>query len=266
MPPLALIFLLVVLVGTATRLWLAQRQIAAVTRHRAQVPEPFAQAIAPADHHKAADYTVARTRLGRIDTVLDALVVLYLTLGGGVQTLDQLVQRRVPSEPWHGALVILSVLLLVAVIGLPLSLWSTFKLEAKFGFNRTTLALFAMDRLKGLLLALLIGGPLLLAALTLMHHAGSLWWLYVWGLWLCVSLLLTWAYPALIAPAVQSLQPVGRRGAADPHRGLAGSLRLCFPGRVCDRWLPALRAWQCVLHRHRSRQAHRVLRHLARHA
>ncbi len=208
MPALTLLFVLAVLAGTLTRLWLANRQIAAVTRHRSQVPEPFAQSVSPADHHKAADYSVARTRLGRLDTVIDAIVLLGLTLGGGINAIDQL-WRRVPlGEPWHGALVILSVLLLVGLIGLPLSLWSTFKLEARFGFNRSSLALFFADRLKGLLLGLAIGGPLLLAALELMGHSGALWWIYVWALWLIVSLGLTWAYPALIAPLFNRFSPL----------------------------------------------------------
>ena len=208
MPALTLLFVMAVLAGTLTRLWLANRQIAAVTRHRSQVPEPFAQSVSPADHHKAADYSVARTRLGRLDTVIDAIVLLGLTLGGGINAIDQL-WRRVPlGEPWHGALVILSVLLLVGLIGLPLSLWSTFKLEARFGFNRSSLALFFADRLKGLLLGLAIGGPLLLAALELMGHSGALWWIYVWALWLIVSLGLTWAYPALIAPLFNRFSPL----------------------------------------------------------
>src|SRR5580692_4996874 len=105
MPLLTAIFLLAVVAGTATRLWLAQRQIAAVTRHRSQVPEPFAQSISPTDHHKAADYAVARTRLGRIDTVIDAAVLLALTLGGGITVLDRLWRRLPLGEPWHGALV-----------------------------------------------------------------------------------------------------------------------------------------------------------------
>ena len=208
MQPLTLIFLLAVLAGTATRLWLAQRQIAAVIRHRTQVPEPFAQTVSAADHLKAAEYAVARTRLGRIDTVIDAVVLLGLTLGGGIQSIDQAWQRVPLGEPWHGAVVILSVLLLLALIGLPLSVWSTFKVEARFGFNRTTVALFFMDRLKGLLLGLAIGGPLLLAALALMHRGGALWWLYVWALWLIVSLGLTWAYPALIAPLFNRFSPL----------------------------------------------------------
>ncbi len=208
MQPLSLTFLLVVLAGTATRLWLASRQIAAVTRHRTQVPEPFAQSISAADHLKAADYAAARTRLGRIDTVIDAVVLLDLTLGGGIAAIDRLCGLAGLPEPWHGALVILAVLLVVAVIGLPLSLWSTFKVEASFGFNRTTIGLFVMDRLKGLALGLLIGAPLLLAALELMRHAGSLWWLCVWALWLSVSLGLTWAYPALIAPLFNRFLPL----------------------------------------------------------
>jgi STE24 endopeptidase len=202
------IFLLAVVAGTVTRLWLANRQIAAVTRHRAQVPEPFAQTVSPADHHKAADYSVARTRLGRIDAVLDAVVLLGLTLGGGINAIDRQWLRLPLGEPWHGALVILSVLLIVGLIGLPLSLWSTFKVEARFGFNRTSVALFFVDRLKGLLLGLAIGGPLLLAALELMGHSGALWWLYVWALWLIVSLGLTWAYPALIAPLFNRFSPL----------------------------------------------------------
>ncbi len=208
MQPLTLIFLLAVAAGTATRLWLANRQIAAVTHHRARVPEPFQESVSPAEHHKAADYSVARTRLGRIDTLLDAAVLLGLTLGGGMQAIDQLWMRLALPEPWHGALVILSVLLLVGLIGLPLSLWSTFKVEARFGFNRSTVALFFVDRLKGLLLGLAIGGPLLLAALELMGHGGRLWWLYVWAMWLLVSLGLTWAYPALIAPLFNRFSPL----------------------------------------------------------
>ena len=208
MQPLTVLFLLAVAAGTLTRLWLASRQIAAVTRNRGQVPVPFAQAVSPADHHKAADYSVARTRLGRIDTVIDAVVLLLLTLGGGITLIDQLWRRLTLPEPWHGALVILSVLLIVGLIGLPLSLWSTFKVEARFGFNRTTVTLFFVDRLKGLLLGLAIGGPLLLAALELMGHSGRLWWIYVWTLWLIVSLGLTWAYPALIAPLFNRFSPL----------------------------------------------------------
>jgi STE24 endopeptidase len=138
----------------------------------------------------------------------DAIVLLILTLGGGIEAIDRVWKLLPISEPWHGTLVILSVMLVVGLIGLPLSLWSTFRLEARFGFNRTTLGLFVLDRLKGIVLALVIGGPLLVAALELMRHAGTLWWLYVWALWLSVSLGMTWAYPALIAPLFNRFSPL----------------------------------------------------------
>src|SRR3984885_15417011 len=115
MPLLTWMFLLAVAAGTVTRLWLANRQIAAVTRHRAQVPEPFAQSVSPADHHKAADYSVARTRLGRIDTLIDAIMLLALTLGGGIEAIDRLWKLTPLAEPWHGSVVILSVMLVVGL-------------------------------------------------------------------------------------------------------------------------------------------------------
>ncbi len=135
-------------------------------------------------------------------------MLLILTLGGGIEASDRLWKLVPIGAPWHGCLVILSVILLVGLIGLPLSLWSTFRLEARFGFNRTTPALFFADRIKGLALGLGIGAPLLLAALALMRHAGALWWIYVWALWLTVSLLMTWAYPALIAPLFNRFSPL----------------------------------------------------------
>jgi len=208
MPPLTWIFLLAVAAGTGIRLWLANRQIAAVTRHRAQVPEPFAHSVPSAAHHKAADYSVARTRLGRIDTVIDAVVLLGLTLGGGIDALDRLWLRAALPEPWHGAVVVLSVLLVVGLIGLPLSLWSTFQVEARFGFNRTTVALFFVDRLKGLVLGLAIGAPLLLAALELMRHSGALWWVYVWALWLNRIAGIDLGISGADRTTIQSIQPL----------------------------------------------------------
>ncbi len=158
--------------------------MAAVTRHRAQVPEPFAQAISEADHHKAADYAVARTRLGRLDTVLDALVLLGLTVGGGITAIDHLSRRLALAEPWHGAIVVLAVLL-VGIADRPAAVpVEHVPAGSPLRIQSHDSGLFVLDRLKGLALGLIIGGPLLLAALALMQHAGALWWLYVWAQWL----------------------------------------------------------------------------------
>jgi STE24 endopeptidase len=208
MPWLTVLFVLAVIVGTALQLWLAGRQVAAVAAHRARVPEPFGEQISPTDHAKAADYTIATVRLRRIETVFDALVLLALTLGGGLAAIDALWRRTGWSQPWLGTAVILTLLGVTGLLGLPFSLWRSFRLEARFGFNRLTLRLFIVDRLKSLVLAAVIGGPLVLIVLSLMQRAGPLWWLWAWALWLAVMLLMSWAWPVLIAPLFNTFKPL----------------------------------------------------------
>lgn len=194
--------------GTVLRLWLGSRQTASARAHRESVPEPFAGEVSADEHRKAADYTIARVRLGAIDTLIDAGLALAFTLGGGIAAVDGLWRRTGWEEPWLGAGVIATVLAAMWVIGLPLSLWRTFRTEAAFGFNRTTPALYALDRLKGLGVALVLGGPLLLAVLWLMARAGRAWWIYAWLVWVAVSLFLAWAWPAFIAPLFNRFSPL----------------------------------------------------------
>ena len=166
------IFILAVLAGVALDLWLTQRQATAVAEHRGEVPAPFAASISPEEHRKAADYTIAKLRFGRIGTVVDAAVLLVLTIGGGIALVDGLWRRTGLAEPWLGIAVIATIALIAQLLGLPFSLWRTFRLEARFGFNRTTPALFLSDLGKGLALAVALGGPLLIATLLLMERAG----------------------------------------------------------------------------------------------
>ena len=194
------LFVLAVLVGLGLELWLAQRQAAAVARHRGTVPQPFAASISAEEHAKAADYTIAKVRFGRISLGVDALLTLLLTIGGGLAALDALWGRVHLREPWLGLAVIASAALVIRLVGMPLSLWRTFALEARFGFNRTTVALYLSDLAKSVALAVVLGGPLVLATLALMERAGRWWWLAAWGLWLGVMLLIAWAWPAFIAP------------------------------------------------------------------
>jgi len=205
---IAPLFVVALVVGSLLRLWLSARQIAAVSAHREHVPEPFADTIPLADHQKAADYTIAKVRLSRLAVVLEAAVALALTLGGGIATLDALWARAGWAQPWHGGAVILTVLCVVWLVELPLTLWSTFVLEARFGFNRMTPGLFVADLAKSALLAVLIGGPVVLGALYLMQHAGTLWWIWAWCGWLALTLLMTWAWPAFIAPLFNRFVPL----------------------------------------------------------
>ena len=202
------IFIAAVIISTALELWLSQRQISAVAAHRGQVPTPFANSICAEEHAKAADYTIAKARFGRIGEITNAVITLALTVGGGIAALDTLWRHTGWTQPWLGTAVIGSVFAVTGILTLPLSLWSTFKLEARFGFNRTTPALFIADLAKSLLLTVLLGGPLLLATLTLMERAGQWWWVWAWLLWLAVMFIMTWAYPSFIAPLFNKFSPL----------------------------------------------------------
>jgi STE24 endopeptidase len=201
-------FVAAVAAETLMRLWLGSRQIAAVQAHREQVPEPFRGQITLADQQKAADYTTARVRLARWVTVVEALVKVALTLGGGLAAVDAVWRQTGIDEPWRGACVVASVLLLLQLVGLPFSLWRTFSIEARFGFNRVSPRLYAVDLIKQLLLTVLLGGPLLLATLAFMERAGTRWWLWVWLIWLAWTLVLTWAAPKFIAPLFNRFSPL----------------------------------------------------------
>jgi STE24 endopeptidase len=205
---LTMLFIVAVAATSAVELWLAQRQVAAVLAHRDRVPEPFAHQISGDDHRKAAEYTIARVRFGRIGTVLNAAVTLALTVGGGIAILDALWRGTGWGQPWLGVAMIATVACVTMIVDLPLSLWRTFRLEARFGFNRTTPMLYLVDLGKGLLLAALLGGPLVLATLMLMGHTGRWWWTWVWCAWLAVSLLIIWAWPVLIAPMFNHFSPL----------------------------------------------------------
>jgi len=203
------IFLAALAAALLTRLWLAQRQIRHVRAHREAVPAMFAQSIPLASHQKAADYTVAKARLGIVDTVLDALILLALTLGGALQWLADLWQRVFAVDSiWHGVALILTVFLVRGALGLPLSLYRTFVIEERFGFNRMTLRLFITDLIKGLAVGAVLGVPLLLAVLWLMLAAGPWWWLYVWLVLVVYSLFLQMIYPAVVMPLFNKFSPL----------------------------------------------------------
>jgi STE24 endopeptidase len=194
------LFIGAVVLATALELWLSVRQAENVTRHRGEVPRPFAASVSAQEHAKAADYTIAKVRLGRLVTVVDAALTLALTVGGGIAALDALWRRMHWSQPWLGLAVIASIALLIQLVNQPFSLWRTFALEARFGFNRTTPALYFADLAKSMLIAVVLGAPLLTATLLLMDRAGRWWWVWAWGLWLLVMLIMAWAWPAFIAP------------------------------------------------------------------
>lgn len=206
--PLTIAFLAALALQLALKVWLARRQLHHVRAHRGEVPAAFAGAITPEQHRKAADYTAARTRFGFAALGVSTVVLLLWTLIGGIQWLDTGWRTLGLNVYFTGVGVMLSVALISALIDLPLSIYSTFRLEARFGFNKTTPATFVTDLIKGTVLALVIGAPLAFLALWLMARTGRWWWLAVWALWIGFALLMTWAYPAFIAPLFNKFRPL----------------------------------------------------------
>jgi len=203
------VFIAALALTLGLRLWLARRHIRHIARCRDQVPEDFADHIDLAAHQKAADYSIDKTRLGMIDLTIGALFLLLLTLGGALQALHDAWLRLFDAGGYaQGIALIVSVALISGLIDLPLALYRTFVIEARFGFNKMTLRLFFADLAKQALLGAALGLPLLFCVLWLMHRMGESWWLYVWATWIAFNLLVLTVYPTLIAPLFNRFTPL----------------------------------------------------------
>ena len=206
-PTFSFVFILALCATVALRCWLAARQLKHVAAHREAVPAQFAGRITLGSHQKAADYSMTRTRLGFLSLAIEVAVLLAFTLGGGLQVLHDWWATRLDGLA-YGVALIFSVMAISSLVDLPLSLYTQFVVEEKFGFNRMTLKLFFADLAKQTLLGALIGTPLLLAVLWLMAQAGSLWWLYTWVFWCAFNLLILLIYPIWIAPLFNKFTPL----------------------------------------------------------
>ena len=204
-----IVFFIALALATAVRLWLSRRHIGHIAANRDAVPAEFSGRITLAAHQKAADYTTAKTRLGAIETLAAAALLLAFTLGGGLQLLSEAWERAFVAGAYaHGIALIVSVALISSVVDLPFSLYRTFVIEARFGFNRMSLALFLADLAKFAALGALIGIPLVFFVLWLMARMGGIWWLYVWLTWVAFNLLVVAVYPTLIAPLFNRFSPL----------------------------------------------------------
>lgn len=201
-------FLVALVLSTALRLWLGVRHMRHVRACRGEVPAEFAAQVTLADHERAADYTVAKGRLGLIEILIEATLLLVFTMGGLLQSIDAGLHAWLGMGYAHDLALFAGFALLGFVIGLPMSLYRTFRLESAFGFNKMTMRLWLADLLKAGLLAILIGAPLLLAVLWLMQMMGANWWFYVWLFWMSFNLLVLVLYPTVIAPLFNKFSPL----------------------------------------------------------
>ncbi|MDG0027155.1 M48 family metallopeptidase [Trinickia sp. Y13] len=202
------LFAVMVVAMVSTKLWLASRQIRFVAAHRDAVPRQFAETIKLEAHRRAADYTVVRTRLSMLEIVVGAVLVVALTLLGGVQALDRAVSAWFGQGYAGQIALVAAVVVITSVVDLPFDYYRQFVVEERFGFNRMTRAIFFADLAKGAALGALFGLPLLLVVLWLMGRAGALWWLWAWAVIVAFQMLVLVLYPTLIAPLFNKFEPL----------------------------------------------------------
>ena len=210
MSDITLAFLALVLFNLTIRFWLYQRQAVSVIRHRSRVPEAFATAIGLDDHQKAADYTVAKIRLGQMQLWVETVWLLALTLGGGINSLyGWALDLTAADTPLLTGLIFLAMLGVASgAIDLPFAIYRQFGLEARFGFNRMTPGLFVTDLMRSTLVGALIALPILSLLIWLLQNAGPTTWIWAWLIWMGFNTLLLFLYPVLIAPLFNKFTPM----------------------------------------------------------
>ncbi len=204
----SIVFLSALALATLMRLWLGWRHIGHIQAHRAAVPEEFAGQVGLDAHQRAADYTCTKTRFSAASLVFDAVVLLILTFGGGLQAIDNLAASVFNGGIARGVAFVALLMVITSVIELPFDLYRTFGIEQRFGFNKMTIAMFFGDLAKQAAIGAALGLPLLFAVLWLMGQMGGMWWFYVWLLVMAFMLFVQFIAPTVIAPLFNKFTPM----------------------------------------------------------
>jgi len=206
MPNLLVLFIAVSVAATGFDLYLRARQAAHVQRHQDAVPPAFADTVTLAEHQRAAAYERARLRLGAAAAVF-ALVTALAWATWGYDALYGATAGLLPPGIPRSVAFLVAAGAIGTVLDLPFTLLRTFGIEARFGFNRTTPARFALDRIKGAAISLALGIPLLAGLLWLMRQPGP-WWLWAWLGLMALMLGMMDLYPRVIAPLFNRFTPL----------------------------------------------------------
>ena len=205
------VFSAALVLGLLLKLYLSSRQIRHVSRHRDMVPPAFAATISLASHQKAADYTLTKARFGLLELAFGSAVLLGWTLLGGLDALNQALAGSALAQ-WGPLATQMALVagfgLISGALDLPFTLYSTFRIEERFGFNKMSLQLWLADLLKSTLVGMVIGLPIVALILWLMNSAGPLWWLWAWAVWMGFNLLVLVLYPTVIAPMFNKFKPL----------------------------------------------------------
>ncbi len=215
-----IVFLIALTLSFSVQFWLSKRHAGYVAKHRDAVPEAFKNTVSLEAHQKAADYTLEKSRLGDMDNIIGVILLLVMTLGGGINLAFEFWASSLENPLAAGLAAVASVFLVMTLLEIPTSVYQTFVIEEKFGFNKSTPKQFIHDQLLQLVLVAAIGMPLLALILWVMDSIGSLWWLWAWAILISFSLLMSWLYPTLIAPLFNKFTPMEEGSLKDRIQGL----------------------------------------------
>ncbi|HEY8096828.1 MAG TPA: M48 family metallopeptidase [Methylobacter sp.] len=215
-----IVFLIALTLSFSVQFWLSKRHAGYVAKHRDAVPEAFKNTVSLEAHQKAADYTLAKSRLGDIDSIIGVILLLVMTLGGGINLAFEFWASSIENPLIAGLAAVASIFLVMTLIEIPTSVYQTFVIEEKFGFNKSTPQQFVKDQLLQLVLVAIIGMPLLALILWVMDSIGSLWWLWAWAILISFSLLMSWLFPTLIAPLFNKFTPMEEGSLKERIQGL----------------------------------------------
>lgn len=202
------LFIIALIGALALQLWLIARQRKHVSLYSSKVPEAFADKISLEAHQRAASYTISKLQVGKYELFYSTIILLLWTFAGGLNILDQFWHGILGDGLWYSVAVMISFIIIGVFLDLPFSIYRTFVVEEKFGFNKMSPGLFIKDFSVGFIVNLVIVTPLLWLTLWLMQSAGTLWWLYVWFVMVAFMLLMMFIYPTIIAPLFNKFTPL----------------------------------------------------------
>ena len=202
------LFLIALFIKSMVESYLDKRNLSHITANRNVVPLKFKDQISLADHQKAADYSAEKIKVKQIFHFFDLIIFIAWTVGGGLELLNRFCISLGAGHIQTGLLFFAGLGIISSLLALPHSIYFTFVLEEKYGFNKTTWKIFLTDMIKGALLAVIIGGPIAAAVLWIMEKLDSNWWFYAFLMLTLTQLLLVFIYPTFIAPLFNKFTPL----------------------------------------------------------
>jgi STE24 endopeptidase len=208
MTPILIVFVILLLAKLAAGIWLDLLNLRHVRAHANEIPESFRDFIDLPDYQRSIEYTSAKTRFGIVQDLFDAAVLALVLLTGLLAAIYSGLSGVFGESIWGQALVLFATAILLGLPGLPFDWWGTFRLEERFGFNKSTQRLWWTDKVKGLIIGFVIGYPLLALLIFLVEAAGPLWWVWGFVVFFGFQLVMVVVYPMFIMPLFNKLEPM----------------------------------------------------------